>query len=280
MSYRRDSDIFSPYGSFEELPKVERHEVQRKLSENFDVYSSKTETGAITFISNCKDDARRYKAIDILRTYIPVKVFGRCGEGRVPAENRTFQNQYRFFLALENSDCVDYVTEKYWQTLTREQIPIVAWSNNMTGIVIPESYINIKDFPDIETAGKYIRMVNNNATLYNSYFKWKSKFRKTRSNAMCKLCRKLRNRNVTQKVYKDFKGWLKNDTCEQQTVSFVDECFNTDLFPFLLDIPAFKLVKKQNKDSWELCYDISLNRKYFAAYIFICTVKLKYFLLQ
>ena len=89
----------------------------------------------------------------------------------------------------------------------------------MTGVVIPESYINIFDFTDITKAGEYIKRVNDNATLYNSYFKWKEAYETHSPRALCELCKKLHEKAKRRQVYLDFKGWLTNDTCQQLTVS-------------------------------------------------------------
>jgi len=34
-------------------------------------------------------------------------------------------SQYKFYLAFENSLCTDYITEKFYQTLNRDIIPVV-----------------------------------------------------------------------------------------------------------------------------------------------------------
>ena len=217
LSYRRDSDVFVPYGIPRKVDMSERNIESMRDEDNY--FKQKTQDGAIAMISNCKDDARRYKLIEYLKKYINVKVYGRCGEGRLDSSKEDIQKQYKFYLAFENSNCVDYVTEKYWRSLTSGQIPLVAWRNNMTGVVIPESYINIFDFTDITKAGEYIKRVNDNATLYNSYFKWKEAYETHSPRALCELCKKLHEKAKRRQVYLDFKGWLTNDTCQQLTVS-------------------------------------------------------------
>ena len=53
---------------------------------------------------------------------------------------------FQFYLALENSLCADYVTEKFWKVLNYNVIPVVLNGANMTNIAPRHSYIDIKDF--------------------------------------------------------------------------------------------------------------------------------------
>ena len=59
---------------------------------------------------------------------------------------------FQFYLALENSLCKDYVTEKYFKILPYNVIPIVLNAVNMTDIAPPHSYIDIKDFASFKGA--------------------------------------------------------------------------------------------------------------------------------
>ena len=52
----------------------------------------------------------------------------------------------QFYLALENSLCRDYITEKFWKVLPFDIIPVVLNGLNMSKIAPPHSYIDIKEF--------------------------------------------------------------------------------------------------------------------------------------
>lgn len=54
-----------------------------------------------------------------LGKYINVDIYGACGPHRCPrtSANRCFQlldEDYKFYLAFENSNCRDYITEKFF----------------------------------------------------------------------------------------------------------------------------------------------------------------------
>ncbi|XP_053378725.1 alpha-(1,3)-fucosyltransferase C-like [Mercenaria mercenaria] len=144
-----------------------------------------------------------------------------CYERAMKAENKSCDailKQYKFYLAFENSLCNDYVTEKYWNALKREQIPIVNWKNISEDIVIPNSYINIYDFKDINSLANYVKKVSSNATLYNSYFQWKTKYKDIGSCISCNLCQLLSRKSFQRQFYSDIGDWIGDDICPKVTV--------------------------------------------------------------
>ena len=65
-------------------------------------------------------------------TISDVDIYGKCGNQFCPKANHghdfCFEDlsaNHSFYLAFENSNCVDYITEKFWRTLTKPIIPIV-----------------------------------------------------------------------------------------------------------------------------------------------------------
>lgn len=53
---------------------------------------------------------------------------------------------YKFYLSFENSICVDYVTEKFWNALLFNTVPIVYGGADYLEIAPKKSFINILDF--------------------------------------------------------------------------------------------------------------------------------------
>ena len=88
---------------------------------------------AVALISNCRASNNRLTLIRELQRYIPVKIYGKCGV-LCPTHfknNRTgncrdiIAAEFKFFFAFENSICKDYITEKFFETLRFNVIPVV-----------------------------------------------------------------------------------------------------------------------------------------------------------
>ena len=88
---------------------------------------------AAALISNCRASSKRLEFINELKKYMNVDVYGKCGSHLCPSNTncREFINRkYKFFFAFENSMCQDYVTEKFFQTLNYDIVPVVLGLGN------------------------------------------------------------------------------------------------------------------------------------------------------
>merc|ERR1711923_193722 len=81
--------------------------------------------------------------------------------------------QSKFYLALENSNCQDYVSEKFWFCFQKGVIPIVSGNNGYEKVAPPHSYINIQDFGTVEELAEYILLLDRDTELHSRYFWWK-----------------------------------------------------------------------------------------------------------
>ena len=63
---------------------------------------------------------------------------------------------YQFFLAFENSICNDYISEKLFNVLHTDMIPVVLNGANMSQIAPEHSYIDVKNFATIEGKSKSV----------------------------------------------------------------------------------------------------------------------------
>lgn len=225
MWYRSDATVHLPYGFPTRLNASETVSMFKTMqTRNF----YKEKSGEVTGVaSNCKDSNRRYRFVKSLKKYLDVNMFGYCynkicGD---PLEHDSCDNvtsKYKFYLALENSRCKDYVTEKYWWSLKREHIPIVNWDLNSVNenIPIPGSYISVSDFRDVKSLANYIKHVSKNETLYNSYFQWKKRYKVTKSCTSCQACKALyEGRQRHRQVIVDLDGWVRADVCSKVEVS-------------------------------------------------------------
>ena len=115
-TYRTDSTIVTPYEKFVPFnPSV------RGLHQARDYAANKTKMVA-WFVSNCVTKNGRTAYAQELGKYVPVDVYGRCGPLKCSRKSKEcfekLNEEYRFYLAFENSNCKSYITEKfYWNGL-------------------------------------------------------------------------------------------------------------------------------------------------------------------
>lgn len=81
--------------------------------------------------------------------YIHVDSAGKCLNNMKLSSSKAFEEilpRYRFYLAFENSECFDYVTEKYWRSLASGAIPVVLGAPNIDNFAPAPNSI-IKECP-------------------------------------------------------------------------------------------------------------------------------------
>lgn len=224
VSYRRHSTVFTPYGMFQ--PNVNASMI------NPSIYPAiNRDKMAYAIISRCADDAERYKLVDEISKYIEVDYFGDCGNLKCEIKANSCLapknlRRYRFRLAFEDSNCRDYVTEKYWDTLAKGIIPVVNWKEAQRDVPVPpNSFINVYDFKDIKSLADYLLKVSKDRLLFESYFKWTQHYKiyTTFWNSFCNFCIALNNKSIPSQVYTNLEGWIRDDYCERFTVSIYND---------------------------------------------------------
>ena len=65
------------------------------------------------------------------------------------------------------------MTEKFFNILAYNVIPVVFNGANMSAIAPPHSYINAEDFSSVEQLAEYLQLVASNDSLFASYFWWR-----------------------------------------------------------------------------------------------------------
>jgi hypothetical protein len=86
-----------------------------------------------------------------LQRYIDVDVYGRCGKFQCAIDRseeciKLLERRYFFYLAFENSLCVDYITEKFWRLIDRDVIAVTLGAGNYTAVVPPGTHLDVRDF--------------------------------------------------------------------------------------------------------------------------------------
>jgi len=112
-TYRTDSTIVAPY---ERWQYYNENIKSRQLDRNY--AANKTKQVA-WFVSNCGARNGRLPLARELGKFINVDIYGACGTKRCPrsSSDKCFDmlnREYKFYLAFENSNCKDYITEKFF----------------------------------------------------------------------------------------------------------------------------------------------------------------------
>ncbi|KAI5478815.1 hypothetical protein MNV49_004547 [Pseudohyphozyma bogoriensis] len=145
------------------------------------------------FISNCNSvhSGREY-VFDELRRLLPGRVasYGKCHNNRqtkqdLPEgfsspwgteEKQAIIRQYLFTLAFENTNDIDYVTEKFYQPLQEGSVPIVLGAPNVRDQFMPnpKAALIVREFPSVAALASQILYLSTNATAYAEHLSWKT----------------------------------------------------------------------------------------------------------
>ncbi|MFH4982021.1 hypothetical protein AB6A40_008730 [Gnathostoma spinigerum] len=187
MSYRYDSDIPMVYGGW----WVNQSEAERTgispVMLPFDRQTILKEklNAVFWFVSNCETQSKRELAVKKLSRFIPVDIFGKCSRNKADLNvcpeigsddcMRVLSQKYYFFIALENTVCKDYITEKYWNRYTFPSVPIVMRRKTYENHLPTNSFIAMDDFKSSKEMAAYLGFLMQNEERYMEYFGWRSK---------------------------------------------------------------------------------------------------------
>ncbi|KAL7642737.1 UNVERIFIED_CONTAM: hypothetical protein RMT77_007302 [Armadillidium vulgare] len=233
MTYRRDSDVNVGYGNI--YKKADFSVNNFGIFENFSRSLNsvmKTKKGmAAWMVSNCKTPSRREVYVKQLQQYIEIDIFGECGPLKCEKKNnrkclKFLEENYKFYLAFENSFCKDYISEKFFRLLSYNIIPVVRGGANYASLAPPHSYIDVDDFKTPKELANYLLYLDENDTAYEEYFMWKETYIVInslswlyRATGFCDLCEKLHT-DKEVKIYYDLKEWfIEKANCTVKNIS-------------------------------------------------------------
>ncbi|PIK48648.1 putative glycoprotein 3-alpha-L-fucosyltransferase A-like [Apostichopus japonicus] len=166
--YLTGSDLPTIYGRFVRKSNV------KDVKMNFRANKTKL---CSWIASNCRYTSwNRSGFVKALQKYMPIDIYGKCGNGECPGDCLDILPQYKFYLALESNTCRDYITEKVWRnSFTSDVIPVVygAPKADYERILPPNSFIHVEDFRSFRELARFLRQVGNDDEKYNSYFAWR-----------------------------------------------------------------------------------------------------------
>ena len=183
------------------------------------------------FVSNCKPKAR-LKRFRSLRQHYPIVAFGKCitrnetfSRGtqikkqfncqRQSTCEKIYLTKSKFYLAFESQTCTDYITEKFWRTLTLGAIPIVSGPTreNFERVAPPHSFIHIDDYASDDDLANALNSISTDRSLYAKYHYWRRYYdvyhegKDVEPYRFCELCYRL-NTNKQRIWYQNLNEWF------------------------------------------------------------------------
>ncbi|XP_013385387.1 alpha-(1,3)-fucosyltransferase C-like [Lingula anatina] len=204
MTYTKDSDIYSPYaqvmsndGYTSRLPREQILSIARKKSKL-----------VAWMVSHCSTQSRREEYVKELQKYIPVDVYGKCGplvckrgDSRC---SEMLNTDYKFYLAFENGLSKDYVTEKFFDMIPLNVIPITRSGANFSRLGIPSVlHIDTRDFKSPKDLAEYLKRLDQDDESYAALLRAKADYKVVDwKQSYCDLCKKLNDPNEPNKSYR------------------------------------------------------------------------------
>jgi alpha-1,3-fucosyltransferase 10 len=135
---------------------------------------------AVYFASNGRTANRREQFVLELMRHLRVDSYGRSLRNRELADDRGQSTKLEtisrssFTLAFENSNTVDYVTEKFYDPLIVGSVPIYMGAPNIADFApAPNSFIDVRDFAGPKDLAGYLLELRADPERYASYMSWK-----------------------------------------------------------------------------------------------------------
>ncbi|XP_063078729.1 alpha-(1,3)-fucosyltransferase 7-like [Engraulis encrasicolus] len=208
MSYRHDADFFTPYGW------MAPHSVGRGMTVEDFIPKNKSYL-ACWIVSNYAARHSRTQVYNRLKQVITVEVYGGAVHRRLDRKHTlpTISHCY-FYLAFENSQFQDYITEKLWKNaFVGGAVPVVLGPpcENYEAMIPKDSFIHVDDFKSEEELGQFLKQVAGDRERYASYFRWKLNYTVAQTSnwrvePQCRICTKLTTLQ-RPKVYWDLQSW-------------------------------------------------------------------------
>jgi len=213
MTYRTDSDIFLPYGYLIPSPHRTHGGPQKQLALQ---RSSHRRPHLVAWvISNWSESQERVAFYYKLIRHIRVDVFGRAGQP-LPEDSSVVQlaSRYQFYLALENSQHTDYITEKLWNAVLAGAVPVVLGPprDNYERFLPPEAFIHVDDFPSVRGLARYLLLLRRNPALLRRHLAWRGSYRVRQptfwGEHFCSACRAVGNAKHRAKRVTHLADWF------------------------------------------------------------------------
>jgi len=137
--------------------------------------------GAVFLARNCRSQNNREAVVRALQnSTFRVDSLSSCLRNANPPPGLSLKNKtavmqhYLFYLAFENQNVDDYITEKLWGPFQSGTVPVYFGARNVHEHAPPHSIIAVTDFDSIDDLVAHLHKVAANKTLYEAYHKWRT----------------------------------------------------------------------------------------------------------
>ncbi|KYR00802.1 glycosyltransferase [Tieghemostelium lacteum] len=185
ISLPKDSDIRIHYfmNSLRLLPVGDSFDFQRDVMETKIKAKREENVGlASWFTSYCATEgSNRIHYMESLMKYIKVDSYGEClnnielqGEQRFNTTKKFLEIAKRkFYFSFENSMCPEYLSEKAYQCLNSNVVPVIMAHPSATKLLPTGSYIYVGDFSSSKELADYLVYLDQNDEMYKKYFAYR-----------------------------------------------------------------------------------------------------------
>jgi len=239
FSFRHDADAVVRHGYFEKvlddkttlLPSnpAWTTKFDNYTKDNFNSKENKDKAPIIWFVSHCKSESGRDRFVRKLSQHIGVHIYGKCGKMSCGQDRRLrnpyevdhdpcfdlVNKEYKFYLSLENDICKDYITEKAFNALKLDTIPIILSGADLATTLPPNSVIDALSRSPEDLADHLYHLLQHKEE-YLAHFKWRESYQVVSHESVpspCNLCAALHSAEWSiNKTYQEMATWFNQQS--------------------------------------------------------------------
>ncbi|XP_068631993.1 alpha-(1,3)-fucosyltransferase 7-like [Battus philenor] len=218
MTYRSESDVPVPYGRTVPKTKFLQETAAKPIIDLVPFWNKKRQDVLATVLmSNCAV-SQRMAYLKELKKHLTVDILGQCSDNdknRCPGHFRSdcpIVSEYLFYLALENSKCREYLTEKvFYNAYYKGAIPIISGpkQEDCEKILPPNSFLHVDNYATTEELAMEIISLSKDIPRLLKFHEWRRHFEVinehgyfgSQSRQYCRICEALNYNDDKFKTY-------------------------------------------------------------------------------
>lgn len=238
-TYRADSEIPLPY--FKWYFENDTSGINSE-SEYVRVTKGKTKMAAWCVSNHHLVASKRDNVANALKKHgVDIDIYGSnhlsCPRSKEKQCIDMISNKYKFYLSFENSNCREYITEKFFKIFNLKLVPVVLGGGDYASVIPESGFIDVASYKSIKDLAEYLIKLDKNDTMYLEHLKWKfNKTVVTESPTMSMFCtlNDLLSDNPSagsRQKYSDLKAWWYTGQCVTGPQQF-DRTFLNEFYKY------------------------------------------------